>query len=116
MRSSFLVVALTMAAMPVGAAGQTSFLVESKVVEPVDAELAALRAEYAAAANAADAGRLSALYASDAIAVPREGVMLRGREEIQQYSHDAFASVPSRATVTLTPQTLEVKGHMASET
>jgi uncharacterized protein (TIGR02246 family) len=116
MRSSFLIVALTMAAMPVGAAGQTSFLVESTGVASADAELASLRAEYAAAANAADAGRLSALYANDAIAVPREGVMLRGREEIQRYSHDAFASRASRSTVTLTPQTFEVQGHMASET
>lgn len=115
MRSSILCIALSVAAIPATVAGQTTFLVESGVAGG-DTELAAFRAEYAAAANAGDANRLSALYASDAIAVPKEGVMLRGRAEIQRYSHEAFAAIPSGATVTLTPQHFEARGAMASET
>ncbi len=104
------------AATPVAVSAQTAFRVEAKAGAPADGELAALRLEYAAAASAGDATRLSGLYANDAIAVPREGVMLRGRAEIQRYSDEAFASVRNGAIVTLTPQQFATQGSMASET
>ena len=114
-RSSLLIVALTAAAFPTTAMAQARFVVDANSAAG-DAELAALRAEYAAAASAGDAGRLSALYAADAIAVPRDGIMLRGRAEIERYSDEAFSAVPNGAMVTLTPQHFEARGHMASET
>lgn len=98
------------------AAAQTTFRVDAKDVASADSELAALRLEYAAAANAGDANRLSRLYASDAIAVWTDGVLLRGAAEIQRYSTEALSSAPTGATVTLTPTRFEANGRMASET
>lgn len=105
-----------MAALSAEATAQTTFRIDSRSMSPADGELAALRVEYAAAATAGDGRRLSALYAEDAIAVPREGVILRGPSEIRQYSDEAFSSVPAGATVTLTPQRFQTHGGMASET
>jgi uncharacterized protein (TIGR02246 family) len=114
-RGSILLLALTTVAVPATANAQARFVVDANAAAG-DAELAALRAEYAAAASAGDASRLSALYANDAIAVPREGIMLRGRAEIERYSDEAFSAVPDGATVTLVPRHFEARGHMASET
>lgn len=116
MRRSVLFVALALTAVPAVAVAQTTFRLDAGGTATADAALTALRAEYAAAANAGDARRLSALYTADAISVPREGVMLRGSAEILRYSNEAFASVPAGAVVTLTPKTLESRGSMASET
>ena len=106
-----------MAAAPATGAAQTTFRVQGdpKASAPADGELAALRVEYAAAANAGDARRLSALYAHDAIAVPRDGVLLRGVGEIHRYSHEAL-SAPGAGTVTFTPTHVEARGAVASET
>lgn len=101
---------------PSRAAAQTTFRVDSHAVEAADRELAALRLEYAAAANAGDANRLSRLYASDAIALWSDGMLLRGAAEIQRYSSEALSSVPDGASVTLTPKRFETAGQMASET
>ena len=101
---------------PAQAAAQGTFRVDPKAFEAADSELSALRLEYAAAANAGDANRLSRLYAPDAIAVWTDGVLLRGAAEIQRYSSEALSSVPSGATVTLTPKRFEAEGRMASET
>ena len=112
-----LVVALTAFCLyPAHAAAQATFRVDPKAFAAADTELAALRLEYAAAANAGDANRLSRLYASDAIAVWTDGVLLRGAAEIQRYSTEALSSVPTGATVTLTPKRFEAAGRMASET
>ena len=116
MRSSVLVVALVTAAYPAAATAQTTFQVDAVRLATADSELAALRVEYAAAASAGDARRLSALYADDAIAVPRDGVMLRGAAEIQRYSLEALSLVPEGATVILTPRHFEARAGMASET
>ena len=115
MRGGLLIVTLTAAAFPAVALAQARFVVDANSTAG-DAELAALRAEYAAAASAGDASRLSALYASDAIAVPRDGIMLRGRAEIERYTDEALSAVPDGATVTLTPRHFEARGQMASET
>lgn len=118
MRRSLLLAALAGALTypSLAAAQQPTFRVDSNAVEAADSELAALRLEYAAAANAGDANRLSRLYASDAIAVWTDGVLLRGAAEIQRYSTEALSSVPTGASVTLTPKRFETKGRMASET
>lgn len=116
MRSSVLVVALVAAAYPAAVTAQTTFQVDAVRLATADSELAALRVEYAAAASAGDARRLSALYADDAIAVPRDGVMLRGAAEIQRYSLEALSVVPPGATVMLTPRHFEARAGMASET
>jgi uncharacterized protein (TIGR02246 family) len=116
MRRSLLAAVTTALLYPSVAAGQTTFRVESQVLEAADRELAALRLEYAAAANAGDATRLSRLYTSDAIAVWTDGVLLRGSAEIQQYSNEALSSVPNGATVTLKPMRLQADERMASET
>jgi uncharacterized protein (TIGR02246 family) len=115
-RSTLIVVALAAIVLPAGATAQTTFRIDPRGMSAADAELAALRIEYAAAATAGDAQRLSALYAHDAIAVPREGLLLRGPAQIQQYSVEAFSAVPGGATVTLTPRQFEARGSMASET
>ena len=112
-------IALTIAALLLAtstAAAQPLLKVDSAAVPQGDAELTALRAEYAAAASAGDARRLSALYAPDAIAVLRDGLMLRGAEQIHEYAASAFASGAPRATVTLVPQHLRTAGAIASET
>lgn len=98
------------------AAAQPVLRVDTAAVTHGDAELTALRAEYAAAASAGDARRLSALYAPDAIAVLKDGLMLRGSAQIHQYAASAFASAAPRATVTLVPQQLRTAGAIASET
>jgi uncharacterized protein (TIGR02246 family) len=117
MRRSLLAAALAFVVLhPSAAAAQTTFRVDQKALEAADGELAALRLEYAAAANAGDAARLSRLYASDAIAVWNDGVLLRGPAEIQRYSSDALSSVPSGASVTLTPTRFKADERMASET
>lgn len=116
MRRSLLTAIATALLYPSVAAGQTTFRVESQVLEAADRELAALRLEYAAAANAGDGTRLSRLYAPDAIAVWTDGVLLRGSAEIQQYSNEALSSVPNGATVTLKPMRLQADERMASET
>lgn len=119
MRSSLVVVALVaVAAFPAAGAAQTTFRVQGdpKASAAVDGELAALRLEYAAAANAGDARRLSALYADDAIAVPRDGVLLRGAGEIQRYSQEALSAAGGAATVTFTPTHVDARGTVASET
>ena len=117
MRSSVLFFVLAaVSANPATVTAQTTFRVDPRAFAEANGELSALRVEYAAAANAGDARRLSALYAADAIAVWTEGVMLRGASEIQRYSHEAFSSVPPAATVTLTPHQFETTGMMASET
>jgi uncharacterized protein (TIGR02246 family) len=117
MPRSLLLAALTAVWLyPSHAAAQATFRVDSKAVEAADSELAALRLEYAAAANAGDANRLSRLYAADAIAVWTDGVLLRGAAEIQRYSSEALSAVPRGATVTLTPTRFEAEGRMASET
>jgi len=117
MRRSLLLATLAGAlTYPSLAAAQATFRVDSNAVEAADSELAALRLEYAAAANAGDANRLSRLYASDAIAVWTDGVLLRGAAEIQRYSTEALSSVPTGASVTLIPKRFETKGRMASET
>ena len=117
MRSRVLFAAVALALLTEATAtAQTTFRVVPKAGVSSEGDLAALRLEYAAAASARDAARLSALYATDAIAVPREGVMLRGRAEIQRYSNEAFASATGGAIVTLTPQEFATRGSMASET
>ena len=119
MRSSFAIVALAaLTAFPATGAAQTTFRVQGdpRGSAPADGELAALRVEYAAAANAGDARRLSALYAPDAIAVPRDGVLLRGVGEIHRYSHEALSAAAGAATVTFTPTHVESNGVVASET
>jgi uncharacterized protein (TIGR02246 family) len=120
MRSSPLGAALAVllagAIVPAAAWAQTTFRVDSRSVGSVDGELAALRAEYAAAANAGDAARLAALYAADAIAVPREGLMLRGPDAIVRYSREALSTASPGATITLTPRHFEAYGSIASET
>jgi uncharacterized protein (TIGR02246 family) len=117
MRRSLLLGALMVVWMyPAHAAAQATFRVDPKAFEAADSELAALRLEYAAAANAGDANRLSRLYASDAIALWSDGMLLRGAAEIQRYSSEALSLVPTGASVTLTPKRFEAKGPMASET
>ena len=117
MRRSLLLAALAAAlAYPSMARAQTTFRVDAKAVETADRELAALRLEYAAAANAGDANRLSRLYASDAIALWSDGMLLRGAAEIQRYSSEALSAVPTGASVTLTPKRFDAAGRMASET
>src|SRR5688572_3167091 len=105
MRASVFVVALAgIAVFPAAAAGQGSIRVDPVAVAPGEGELAAVRHEYAVTASAGDARRLTTLYADDAIAVPREGVVLRGLAEIQRYFQEALAAFPEGATVTLTPK------------
>ena len=117
MRRSLLLVVLAAAwTYPCDAAAQPTFRVDPQAMQVADSELAALRLEYAAAANAGDASRLSRLYASDAIAVWTDGVLLRGAAEIQRYSSEVLSAVPSGASVTLTPKRFEAEGRMASET
>jgi uncharacterized protein (TIGR02246 family) len=103
-------------ACPSRVEAQATFRVDSQAVETADRELAALRLEYAAAANAGDANRLSRLYATDAIALWSDGMLLRGATEIQRYTNEALSSVPTGASVTLTPKRFEAAGQMASET
>jgi uncharacterized protein (TIGR02246 family) len=117
MRRSLLVTALASVCLfPSIGAAQTTFRVEPGALETADSELAALRLEYAAAANAGDANRLARLYAPDAIAVWTDGVLLRGPAEIQRYSSEALSSVPRGASVTLTPTRFKADERMASET
>ena len=117
MRSQVLVVtAVVWLAAPGTAAAQATFLVDAPAPVAADTELAALRAEYAAAANAGDAARISALYTADALSLPGEGVLLRGRSEIERYARESLATVPHDASVTLVPRHFSASGHMASET
>jgi uncharacterized protein (TIGR02246 family) len=114
--SKFVVVLAAMAVFPAAASAQGTVRVDARAVAPGEGELAALRHEYAVTASAGDARGLTALYAEDAIAVPREGVVLRGPAEIQRYFAEAFASAPQGATVTLTPRHFSSYGRVASET
>ena len=110
------VVLAAMTVFPAAAAAQGTVRVDSIAVPPGEGELAALRHEYAVTASSGDARRLTALYADDAIAVPREGVVLRGPAEIHRYFAEAFSSFPQGATVTLTPRHFSSYGRVASET
>ena len=118
MRSSAAFVALVaLAALPSGVSGQTWVTVNASAIVPAPPrDLAAVRSEYASALNAGDAGRLGALYAADAIAVPAEGTVLRGREEIGRYFSETCEARPAGTTVTLTPREFTTSDHLASET
>lgn len=107
---------LALAVMPATASAQTWVTVDLRTVSAPPDELAALRAEYQSALNAADAGRLTALYAADAIAAPAEGVLLRGRDQIDRYLSETCQTRAADTTVTLTPQRFSVEGRVASET
>lgn len=108
-------VALT--AVPSAASAQTWVTVNASAIAPAPpSELAAVRSEYASALNAGDAGRLGALYAADAIAVPADGVVLRGRDEIGRYFNETCEARPAGTSVTLTPQEFNTGDRLASET
>jgi uncharacterized protein (TIGR02246 family) len=117
MRVTVMFVALAAAAaFPAVAGAQGTVRVDARAVAPGEGELAAVRHEYAVSASAGDARRLTTLYADDAIAVPKEGVLLRGAAEIQRYFQEALAASPQGATVTLTPKDFSAVGGVASET
>lgn len=98
-------------------AQQATITVDLRVpAAPDDERLAALRDQYAAAVNAADAAALGALYAPDALVVVADGVVLRGASEIGRYFHDAFTRRGDGATVTLQPERFSVERGVASET
>lgn len=113
--SVFLAVAALMVT-PAGTFAQTWVTVEASAIAPPARDLAMLRAEHVAALNAADPGRLRALYAPDAIAVLDDGVVLRGRDEIGRHFRDACAARPEDTSVTLAPQHFSVDDRVASET
>jgi uncharacterized protein (TIGR02246 family) len=79
-------------------------------------DLAALRDEYVAAVNTADAAGLARLYAPDARVVVADGIVLRGGAEIGRYFQEAFAAGAQGARVTLRPERFSVDHAMASET
>ena len=89
---------------------QNRVQVDTSAVSHGDPDLGAVRAAYAAAANAADASRLAALYAPDAIALLDDGALLRGAAEILK-RHEA----PAGATLTFSPRALRRDATIASE-
>ena len=89
---------------------QNRVQVDTSAVSHGDAELGAVRAAYAAAANAADASRLAALYAPDALALLDDGALLRGAAQILK-RHEA----PAGATLTFSPRELRRDATIASE-
>jgi uncharacterized protein (TIGR02246 family) len=114
--SAALALAAALTMTPAGVFAQTWVTVEAGAVAPAARDLAVVRAEHAAALNAADARRSSALYAPDAIATLGDGLVLRGREEIARYFHEALEARAAGATVTLSPQHFSVGDRVASET
>lgn len=116
MRSSAALVVVAALAVPAAASAQTWVTLDVNVIVPAARELAAVRAEYAAALNSGDAGRSSALYAPDAIAVLDDGPALRGRAEISRYFQQAFEARAAGVAVLLSPQRFRVDDDVASET
>jgi uncharacterized protein (TIGR02246 family) len=109
------IVALMVA--PAAAGAQTWVTVNVTALAPAPpSDLAAVRSEYASALNAGDAGRLGALYSADAIAVPADGIVLRGRDEINRYFSETCEARPAGTNVTLTPQQFSTGERLASET
>jgi uncharacterized protein (TIGR02246 family) len=89
---------------------QSRVQVDTSAVSHGDAELGAVRAAYAAAANAADTTRLAALYAPDAIALLDDGALLRGAAQILK-QHE----MPAGSTLTFSPRELRRDATIASE-
>ena len=118
MRSPAAVLALVaLAAAPPGVSAQTWVTVNVSALAPAPpTDLAAVRSEYASALNAGDAGRLGALYSADAIAIPADGTVLRGREEIGRYFSETCEARAVGTSVTLTPQQFSTGERLASET
>lgn len=102
---------------PPAATAQTWVTVNvSALAPPPPTDLAAVRSEYASALNAGDASRLGALYSADAMAVPADGIVLRGRDEINRYFSETCEARPVGTSVTLTPQQFSTGDRLASET
>jgi uncharacterized protein (TIGR02246 family) len=103
-----------MAIIPAAADAPMVMRVDTSIAQAADDELAAVRAEFVAAANARDAGRLTALYAPDALVSLPDGMSLTG-SEIGQHFRETFASPAPAATVTLTPHRFEMRGDVGAE-
>jgi ketosteroid isomerase-like protein len=110
MRSIILGLLAALALVPGAVHAQSRVQIDTSAVSHGDAELGAVRAAYAAAANAADTGRLASLYAADAIALLDDGALLRGATQILK-RHES----PAGATLTFSPRELRREGTIASE-
>jgi ketosteroid isomerase-like protein len=82
-------------------------------VVPADAEISALRTEYAAAVNASDARRAMALYTPDALTIHCDGSLVRGAVAVGARIEDR---TQEHAAVTLMPRRFSSAGMVASET
>jgi ketosteroid isomerase-like protein len=82
--------------------------------ERTDPVLNRLAAAFAAAFNERDAGKIAAFYTDDAVVMPPDMPMVKGREAIETYYRRGFAQ--SSGTVRLAPFESEITGMTAFET
>jgi uncharacterized protein (TIGR02246 family) len=78
-------------------------------------EIARIRHDYLDAANGRDAQRMSMLYAEDAVFVPTDGVLLRGRTEIASYFEKTLARSGTAPAVTITRSKTDMQDDVGSE-
>ena len=83
---------------------------------PPPTEIAQARDEYVAAVNAGEPDKIAPLYADDALVIPSEGVVLRGKTEVSRYFADALRQSTAGGAVTITPLAVTTAGNLGSET
>lgn len=79
-------------------------------------ELTHARDEYVAAVNAGEPEKIAPLYTEDALVIPVEGLVLRGKTDVARYFADALRQSTVGGTVTITPLAVTTAGNLGSET
>ena len=82
---------------------------------PTPSEIVQARDQYVAAVNAAEPDKITPLYTEDALVIPSEGVVLRGKTAVARYFADALHQSTAGA-VTITPLAVTTAGNLGSET
>ena len=83
---------------------------------PPPTEIAQARDEYVAAVNAGEPDKIIPLYTEDALVIPSEGVLLRGKTEVARYFTEALHQSDAGGAVTITPLAVTTAGNLGSET
>jgi uncharacterized protein (TIGR02246 family) len=116
MKHLFIIAACALGLWPAAARGQIVADI-SRSIGSVDAnDITRLRDQYVAAMNGGDPIRVAELFTDDAVLVPRDGVFLKGRDEILRYFASAFRQAGDRRRhVTIRTFKTELGDTLASE-
>lgn len=83
---------------------------------PITGEIVEARDQYVAAINTGDVDKIAPLYTEDALVIPSEGVVLRGKAEVAQYFVDGLHQSNAGGSVIITPFAVTTAGNLGSET